>query len=169
MSEIILKFDGTYVKAYEDGVLVQSWLAISGDARGEYLDPQYTNMEDHGPIPEGNYTVDPNAYQSISNISNANYLASFLNKITGRGQWPGVETAWGSERIELTPDSGTDVFDRGGFFMHGGSFPGSAGCIDFLDESSFMNYITSVGQPVTMTVEYAQGYTGENHPVSRQV
>jgi hypothetical protein len=30
----------------------------------------------------------------------------------------------------LTPNSDTNVFGRSGFFLHGGQFAGSAGCID---------------------------------------
>lgn len=35
---------------------------------------------------------------------------------------------WGDWRAALTPDPGTTTFGRSGFFLHGGSYPGSAGC-----------------------------------------
>ena len=37
---------------------------------------------------------------------------------------------WGDWRVPLHPSAGTNAFGRGGFFLHGGMFPGSAGCID---------------------------------------
>ena len=38
--------------------------------------------------------------------------------------------AWGSHRITIHPFDSTHTFGRGGFFIHGGTMPGSAGCID---------------------------------------
>jgi hypothetical protein len=40
------------------------------------------------------------------------------------------EDAWGSHRITIHPFDTTHTFGRGGFFIHGGTTPGSAGCID---------------------------------------
>jgi len=42
----------------------------------------------------------------------------------------GGEDPWGNYRITIHPYPSTKVGDRGGFFIHGGSRPGSAGCID---------------------------------------
>ena len=38
--------------------------------------------------------------------------------------------AWGRYRISIHPFTTTETFGRGGFFIHGGATPGSAGCID---------------------------------------
>ncbi len=38
---------------------------------------------------------------------------------------------WGRWRIRLHPKRGTKSYGRDNFFLHGGSKPGSAGCIDF--------------------------------------
>lgn len=48
MGEITLKFDGTTITAYEDGIPIpgKSWQAISGsvkDGTTTYLDPQHTD------------------------------------------------------------------------------------------------------------------------------
>jgi len=32
--------------------------------------------------------------------------------------------------MPLNPNNGTQTHGRSGFFLHGGQFPGSAGCID---------------------------------------
>lgn len=55
------------------------------------------------------------------------------------GTFPGGRSAWGDGRIDINPDNvfvkmSNNPFDlgvyRGGFTIHGGSTPGSAGCID---------------------------------------
>jgi hypothetical protein len=42
----------------------------------------------------------------------------------------GAATGWGAVRAPLTAEDGTNTFGRGGFFLHGGKYPGSQGCID---------------------------------------
>lgn len=37
---------------------------------------------------------------------------------------------WGDWRVSMSPAPGAETFGRSGFFLHGGSVPGSAGCID---------------------------------------
>jgi hypothetical protein len=37
---------------------------------------------------------------------------------------------WGSFRAALVPSMTTNTFERDGFYLHGGQFIGSAGCID---------------------------------------
>jgi hypothetical protein len=37
---------------------------------------------------------------------------------------------WGGIRIPAVPSMTTNTHGRGGFYLHGGLFPGSAGCID---------------------------------------
>lgn len=85
-------------------------------------------IENVGPIPEGNYFVFKNRVQIWNNLSTPQKIKAAI----GRGQWPGGETAWGSFRYEIYPKS-VDLGDgvtRGNFFIHGGYYPGSAGCID---------------------------------------
>lgn len=42
----------------------------------------------------------------------------------------GSRQAWGNYRLTIHPYPGTVTHARGGFFIHGGATPGSAGCID---------------------------------------
>jgi hypothetical protein len=42
----------------------------------------------------------------------------------------GSRAAWGNFRLTIHPYPSTETYGRGGFFIHGGSTPGSAGCID---------------------------------------
>ena len=74
------------------------------------------SKEDEGPIPIGTYTLDP------TEISGGLEKAIKRNII--------LREDWGFYRVPLKPAEGTNVFPRGDFFLHGGLFPGSAGCID---------------------------------------
>jgi hypothetical protein len=73
-------------------------------------------IKDQGPIPAGMYWIDP----------------SQLVKNTER--WYGSDRfnrrSWGNWRITIHPYPFTPVWQRGGFFIHGGDEPGSIGCID---------------------------------------
>jgi len=51
------------------------------------------------------------------------------------------QVAWGSHRWALLPKKGTQTFGRHNFYLHGGSTPGSIGCIDLVTESpNFSSY-----------------------------
>ena len=74
-------------------------------------------VKDKGPIPRGSYTVHANQ------ISNPGRIGDIIRNL--------VRGDWGDWRVPLIPDAGTNTFGRSDFFLHGGSLPGSAGCIDF--------------------------------------
>ncbi len=69
-----------------------------------------------GPIPGGEYSL------AVDQLTNPNAIGDLARNLTGD---------WGDWRAPLTPAPGTETFGRSGFFIHGGRFPGSAGCIDF--------------------------------------
>ena len=77
--------------------------------------PECENAEDEGPIPSGEYNLD------INDLTNPGLMGDLLRNARGD---------WGDWRVPITPLPGTNTYDRGGFFLHGGKFPGSAGCID---------------------------------------
>lgn len=72
--------------------------------------------KDTGPIPSGIYVID------ASQVSKPGLVGRLARNMRGD---------WGNWRVPLTPNEGTPTFNRSGFFLHGGSYPGSAGCIDF--------------------------------------
>jgi RHS repeat-associated protein len=86
--------------------------ATSG--RGEFMnDPDACHLEDRGPIPPGEYEVD------VNRLFDPNFLHDlWINTLEGD---------WGDWRVPIVPKGS---LDRGGFYLHGGSIPGSAGCID---------------------------------------
>jgi hypothetical protein len=68
-----------------------------------------------GPIPPGGYEL------RVSEISNPGGVGDWLRQTGGD---------WGDWRVVLHPMRGTRTHGRSNFFLHGGSRPGSAGCID---------------------------------------
>lgn len=74
-------------------------------------------MENTGPIPVGVYFI------YSDELSAPGLLGSTYRFLRRRADW-------GSFRVPLHPAPQTITYGRTGFFLHGGSWPGSAGCID---------------------------------------
>ena len=73
----------------------------------------------------------------------------------GMGKFPGSFSSWGTKRISLTPSSGNEMYGRGGFTIHGGSVPGSRGCIDLTNENEdFMKTFRGLGKDLRLKVKY---------------
>jgi uncharacterized protein RhaS with RHS repeats len=68
-----------------------------------------------GPIPSGDYTL----YKK--KMSNPGPIHDAMRNLRGD---------WGDWRVPLDPSPKTQTYGRSGFYLHGGNFPGSAGCID---------------------------------------
>jgi len=114
---IELLFDGRHLSATGTREALR-FPAVSGkpDAAGKFSDsPERQKLKGRGPIPAGRYWIQPS--QTWEN----NWL---------KGLVVAPRAAWGNYRIAIHPFSDTNTFDRGGFFIHGGTVPGSAGCID---------------------------------------
>jgi type VI secretion system (T6SS) effector TldE1-like protein len=129
---VTLKFDGEYLWMYGirsvetsrySAVLTGKpfkYHGVSGRPVGGSFDysPERQRQRGEGPIPAGRYWITPSEI----------WEAGIINWIIRR------TTAWGNFRISIHPYPDTATFGRGGFFIHGGSEPGSAGCIDLTDE-----------------------------------
>lgn len=101
-----------YVDPERPGATPYSIIATSG--RGSDMNrPECECKKNTGPIPRGNYMA------FMWNLSNPGAFGDLLRNMRGD---------WGDWRVPLTPIGGTST--RSGFFLHGGSNPGSAGCID---------------------------------------
>lgn len=89
--------------------------AVSGKRNGQGFDYSRARqtIPNEGPIPAGRYWIQPSELQE-----NAWYR--FAN----------ATSAWGNFWITIHPYPSTQTHGRGGFFIHGGAQPGSAGCID---------------------------------------
>jgi hypothetical protein len=73
------------------------------------------SAKDRGPIPTGGYTLHTNQ------LTNPGRVGDIGRNMRGD---------WGDWRAPLVPGPGTNTYGRSGFFLHGGRYPGSAGCID---------------------------------------
>jgi hypothetical protein len=111
---ISLEFNGQILTM--KGKRVYTYHAVSGrgDGHGNFpLDAKAQHAQSTGPIPEGTYWITPSEL------------------VTNSWMHPAMVTsAWDNYRIIIHPFPTTDTFGRGGMFIHGGSEPGSAGCID---------------------------------------
>ncbi|MCK9220861.1 MAG: DUF2778 domain-containing protein [Bacteroidales bacterium] len=102
-----------FVVNEDKGSVVYSTKVTSG--RGEYMNnPNAQNIPKKGPIPRGNYTFQNTQWQSQST------LRQVYNIIAGNGDW-------GDYNVPLAP---VVPGSRDGFYLHGGFFEGSGGCID---------------------------------------
>lgn len=118
-AKLTLKFDGKTLQAVGAKKLLV-FPAVSGKRtdRGVFdYSTERQKVPYQGPIPAGEYWVQP------SQMWENNWLKSLLRSPRG---------AWGNFRLTIHPYPSTRTHGRGGFFIHGGSAPGSAGCIDLV-------------------------------------
>jgi RHS repeat-associated protein len=112
----ILIFDvrkGTLSVVNDVAGVVYSTSATSGN--GEYMnDPNAQDLTGKGPIPEGTYYF----YNDQWNYQNT--FRQILNIVRGNGDW-------GYYNVPLHP---VESQPRNSFYLHGGFFIGSGGCID---------------------------------------
>ena len=72
-------------------------------------------------IPKGKYWIEPDELWHCDNLRQAVF---WLERSSCN------ESGWGMYRITIHPFPNTNTGGRGGFFIHGGSHTGSAGCIN---------------------------------------
>jgi hypothetical protein len=142
-STVGLTFDGKALTMA--GSSAGAWPAVSGrpDAAGKFdYSAARQHQQDIGPIPEGQYWIDPK--QMIDLQSRWFYTLRY-------------KEPWGTHRITIHPFDSTQTFGRGGFFIHGGGTAGSAGCIDLTQQvADFAHRLaaTPPGTKVKITVSY---------------
>lgn len=108
-------------------------------------------IENVGPIPPGTYTLRPEEIRG-------GILRFF--------KWEVIDRAdWGMYRAPLHPDEDTRLFGREGFFVHGGIFSGSAGCIDIGTPNDIELFDLLKKSDDTVLVRVT-GYPTGNEPVT---
>lgn len=148
-----LLFDGERLILSEDGEEVLSLKAVSGrpldDGSFDYsIERQMLSFE--GPVPEGDYTINPNKIQWWTKLG----FVQRTYAIFGRGKWPGGPIAWGTARVWITPN-GAETYGRNNFSIHGGVYPGSAGCIDLTSgHLKFFRTIQQYKYSIPLKVDY---------------
>ena len=139
-------FDGKKFTLYENDKPIISWNAVSG--KDGYRSPEYQNLKDTGPIPEGTYVARQSELQHITPYG-------IIAGVANAGTWPGSLYSWGSSRVKLESSQQTNTYGRGGFYIHGGWVPGSAGCIDLTSNmDNFVALFDYIGNDLIIKVEY---------------
>jgi len=92
------------------------WEAVAGELMDGKTQPDLQDVADIGPIPEGEYGVD----------FDKTVKRSELDIVRKQIAYP--QASWGNYFVNI--QSGILPNGRGGFSIHGGSVPGSNGCID---------------------------------------
>jgi hypothetical protein len=155
-----LFFNGNRLDFIENGVIKKSWKACSGRSYYQwYVKPdtwmrrytiphaEWSKSKQEGPIPPGKYELgkveerDLNArWRNDENFVKLTMAKQAVKILPGTDIFINTDDfyqstdpsriAWGNFRFSLNPKKGTNTFGRGGFFLHGGSIPGSIGCVD---------------------------------------
>jgi hypothetical protein len=112
-SAISLHFDGYTLSAIGARIPI-SFPAVSGRSNNGKFDysMEYQKIPSQGPIPEGEYWIQPSETQE-------NTWYRLRNSRSG----------WGDYWVTIHPYPSTQTYKRGGFFIHGGASPGSSGCV----------------------------------------
>ena len=144
-------FDGKKFTLYENDKPIMSWDAVSG--KDGYRSPEYQNLKDTGPIPEGTYVARQSELQYITLQDAVLGVAAIVGKKIG--SWPGSYYSWGSSRVWLEPSKETNTYGRDDFSIHGGWNLGSAGCIDMTGQiNAFTSWLESTGKDLIVHVKY---------------
>ena len=138
---ITIVYDGTKIKVLNSkGEVIYEHSATSG--KGKHMNkPSSQNVQNEGPIPEGTYSFDTSDWNAQSPAR------QLYNVIRGNGDW-------GDYNVRLTPL--TYKGSRHSFYLHGGSYPGSAGCIDANAGVSQIRNLSLSQSNVRVVVKYGK-------------
>jgi hypothetical protein len=129
-SRVSISFDGKML-VLRGPRLQFSWAAASGrpESRGNFdYSANRQKIGGTGPIPAGEYWINP------TEVWERPWYA------------PQKAVTWGDYRVTLHVMPGTETHGRGGFFIHGGSVAGSAGCIDLTADIN--RFMTRLREPL---------------------
>ena len=120
---------------------------------------EWAKVKNEGPTPPGKYKlgvtqkrVSTGKWQKDNQFIKSSVSKSTISDIPGSpfnknephefyDKTATSEIAWGDYRWALEPLKGTNTFGRDSFYLHGGSTPGSIGCIDLVtDSDDFAEY-----------------------------
>ena len=127
----------------KNGRIKKKWAAFSGNSDSRIQDQ---NKPDFGPLPEGEYTV---------------FFTKTLDVQTNEGLWDSLKwieksPAWGFVVTPLQQVKG-NPYGRGNFYIHGGLFKGTKGCIEInnLENSHFHAFIRLYKRDFKLIVKYS--------------
>lgn len=140
-SRYSLVFDGKelYIWDSKDGRIVYRTDATSG--KGEHMNIGASqNIENEGPIPSGKYSYDNKKWKSQSRARQT------YNIIAGNGDWGDYNV-----HLEVVYNANDT---RHSFYLHGGFFKGSAGCIDAGRNIKYIYNYTKLQKTTYIYVRY---------------
>lgn len=164
-----LEYDGQKVTWGAKGQVYKASSGLPADKDSpESRDTKYYCVKDHGPVPEGNYTlsttVDPKDYATVDKDSCTVYAGSGIQQIprgADAGECEKYWVNWGKNRVALQPaDDATRTAcspQRDGFYLHDSVKGFSHGCIEM--EGRFFADLrehakSSNGRRMTLVVKY---------------
>jgi hypothetical protein len=144
-----LHFDGKMLRWIENSGVSFSWPAVSGVPG--FQGKRFQSLEFKGPLPEGIWVAKQSQFQSFIMLP----IYQMIGSLVGQGRWRGGPRTWGLHRIWLVPVSVPQIYGRSNFSIHGGSSPGSAGCIDMTDHmDDFADKFLKYGKDMAVIVKY---------------
>ena len=141
--EYYAEFNGKSFIVYFKGVKLFEWDAVSGRGKTRTdpkpticQKPKYQACKNVGPTPSGRYYVNQNDIQYLENYGSGTYGSAW----TDPNGIPDAEE-YGPMRVLLKPFESDMPYNRERIYIHGGTVPGSAGCIDLVDKiDEFINW-----------------------------
>jgi hypothetical protein len=166
--DFVLKGDGSVLMSVPAGsgrpvsVRASDAKACGGSTSESYFNnPRYVGIRDYGPIPEGEYRFRAEDFATFTAAEQAqftlggNFKDPFGAAMHG-GDWGAGRAALNKVRVLPAPKGCGNTSRRSGFYIHGGSLPGSSGCIDIDNTgiASLLTHITGFRGQITVTVRY---------------
>jgi hypothetical protein len=140
-NRLSLYFDGERLSVVDIEKKKELFNIKATSGKGDYMnDPKFQNLENKGPIPEGTYNYKNSDWRCQSK------LRQIYNILRRNGDW-------GDYNVPLNVEK-TNVKTRGHFYLHGGFFKGSAGCIDAGNEISKIYQYTRFQNKTKLYVKY---------------
>lgn len=177
---VSMTFDGKHLIVLADGqekfrltgnsgrpllVRPEDLKSCGGDQRTDsYMNnPRYAGIKDYGPIPEGRYTFSPGAMQRFTfgeELWNIEFHGHEHHYKAQSGDITGGD--WGAGRVALNPQHIVPTTcgkstQRDAFYLHGGWFAGSSGCIDIgTNFDELADWLTGFSGTVAVDVHYTE-------------
>ena len=136
--------------------------ACGGSTSDSYTNnPLYIGIQDFGAIPEGDYTVSLSEFSTFRGLEQAQMISGGM--FTDPFGKPLHGGDWGSGRAPLHPKTLQpakagcgNTQKRSGFYLHGGSLPGSSGCVDVDNTgvNTFLSTLAGYKSVIPVKVKY---------------
>lgn len=91
-------------------------------------------------------------YDRIAGTNQSNNELSLFNFIRK------YREDWGIFRVPLEPKEGTNTYNRTDMYIHGGTYNGSAGCIDCGNNNWLFKEIRDTKQNIPVEIDYGKNY-----------